>query len=208
MLAAVRAVAPRAAAVCVLAATLAAHGARGDELRAWRLVFDPAASQVSFELGATLHTVRGRFALREGEVRFDPRTGAVTGRVVIDAASGDTGNATRDRNMHRDVLESERHPEIVLVPERVEVARSGPEALEGVLHGRIEIHGGSHPVAIPLEARRLAADRARVEGGFEVPFVAWGLRDPSNFLLRVDDTLDVRFAAAATLLPAPALPLP
>ena len=208
MLAAVRAAGTRVAAVCLLAAALAPGGPAAEELRGWRLVFDPAASEVAFELGATLHTVRGRFALREGEVRFDPRTGAVAGRVVVDAASAATGNATRDRNMHADVLESERYPEIVLIPERFEVARSEEKMLAGVLRGRMRIQGASHPVAIPLEARRLGPDRARIGGSFQVPFVAWGLQDPSNFLLRVEDTVRVRFDAAARLLPAPALPRP
>jgi polyisoprenoid-binding protein YceI len=190
----------RSAAAWALAAVLlGAGGLRAEDALPWRLVLDPAESEVRFELGATLHTVHGGFALREGEVRFDPASGAVSGRVVIDAASGATGNATRDRNMHARVLESQRYPEIVLVPERIEVSRFDGDALEGVLHARIQIHGGSHPVAIPLEARRVAPDRGHVEGSFQVPFVAWGLEDPSNFLLRVDPTLAVHFAVNGRL---------
>ncbi len=191
----------RAAAACriVAAWTLAVTCAHAEGTASWRLVLDPAATEVRFELGATLHTVRGSFALREGELRFDPASGAIAGRVAIDAASGETGNALRDRNMHDQVLESRRYPEIVLIPERIEVARFGGESLEGVVHGRIEIHGGSHPVAIPVEAARVGPGRGLVEGRFEVPYVAWGLEDPSTFLLRVDPTLTVRFAAAGEL---------
>src|SRR5262245_50046339 len=201
MLAAVRAAAIcRIAAACVAVAwTLAAPCAHAQGAPPWRLVLDPAASEVHFELAATLHTVRGSFALRAGEVRFDPASGAIAGRVAIDAASGVTGNARRDRNMHEQVLESRRYPEIVLTPERMEVTRIGGESLTGVIHGRIEIHGGSHPVAMPVEAARIAPGRARVEGRFEVPYVAWGLEDPSTFLLRVDPSLVVRFVAVGDL---------
>ncbi len=200
----------RAGAVCriVAAWTLAAACAHAETGAPWRLVLDPTATEVHFELGATLHTVRGSFALREGELRFDPASGAIAGRVAIDAASGETGNRRRDRNMHEQVLESRRYPEIALIPERIELTRSGGESLAGVVHGRIQIHGGSHPVAIPVEATRIAPGRGRVEGRFEVPYLAWGLEDPSTLLLRVDPSLQVRFVAVGDLTGAAAASTP
>ncbi len=99
-----------ALAVGALVAAFAAADSEAQSGPSWRLVLDTQATKVRFELGATLHTVRGSFAVREGSVRFDPASGAMEGRVVIDAASGETGNGKRDENMHAWVLESDRYP--------------------------------------------------------------------------------------------------
>jgi hypothetical protein len=39
----------------------------------------------------------------------------------------------------------------------------------------------------------------RVEGTFTVPYVAWGLRDYSNFVLRVAPTVDVQLDVVGRL---------
>ena len=62
--------------------------------------------RIGFELGATLHTVRGQFQLTSGDLTLDLEAGELGGRAVVDARSGDTDNATRDANMHEQVLES------------------------------------------------------------------------------------------------------
>ncbi len=184
------------------AAWIAAFASADSEAQSglpWRLVLDSQETEVRFELGATLHTVRGSFDVREGAVRFDPTSGAMEGRVVIDAKSGETGNGKRDENMHAWVLESDRYPDIVLLPERLEASEVGSDSLRGVVHGRVEIHGGSHPVTISVKGRRTAPGRGLVEGDFEIPFVEWGLTDPSIFLLRVDKVISVRFRAVGAL---------
>jgi polyisoprenoid-binding protein YceI len=166
----------------------------------FRLVLDPAATEISFTLGARLHTVRGRFALAAGELRFDPDTGAASGEIRVDARSGDTGIDRRDRVMHEQVLDSAAHPLLVLRPERIEVARREPDALAGTLLGRFEVRGGSHPIELAFEGAR-EGGRARVAVRFDVPWVAWGLPDPSSFVLRVEKTLAVSVSAAGTLAP-------
>ena len=159
------------------------------------LTLDPAASEVTFTLGATMHTVKGSFAVSEGVVRFDPATGQASGEVVVDLTSGDTGNDKRDRDMHRKVLESDRYPRAVFTPTRVEGDVGGGEV---ILHGRLELHGASHEVAIPA---RVSVQGGRVEatGSFRVPYVDWGMEDPSTFLLRVDEHVDVTVRAVGTL---------
>jgi polyisoprenoid-binding protein YceI len=165
----------------------------------FRLVLDPAAADISFTLGARLHTVRGRFALAAGEVAFDPDTGAASGEIRVDARSGDTGIDRRDRVMHEEVLDSAHHSLLVLRPERIDVTRREADALAGTLHGRFEVRGASHPIELAFEGSRQGA-RARVGVRFDVPWVAWGLPNPSNLLLRVDETLAVTVSAGGTLV--------
>jgi len=80
---------------------------------------DPAKSAVQFTLGALLHTVHGTFRIKSGAVRFDPNSGKASGQISVDVRSGNTGEGTRDRQMHANVLESERFPDAVFSPDRI-----------------------------------------------------------------------------------------
>lgn len=162
------------------------------------LVLDPSHTRVGFVLAATLHTVRGELDLVRGELRFDPAGGGVAGEIVVDARSARTGIGARDRDMHERVLESARFPEITLRAERLEVLRRDAASAELKLHATLEIHGAAHPVAIPARVTVLAEDRLVVEAAFRVPYVAWGMRDPSSFVLRVAKEVDVSVRAEAT----------
>src|SRR6266851_7213892 len=76
--------------------------ARAEDLS---LNLDPTQSTVGFTLGAFLHTVKGTFALKQGTITFDSATGQAGGNVVIDLASGQSGDAKRDANMRNNVLQ-------------------------------------------------------------------------------------------------------
>jgi len=183
----------------------AAHGAGAAGPEAGgpgRLVLDPDASRVSFVLGATMHSVKGSLRVERGEIGFDPEGGVADGRVVVDARSADTGSGLRDRNMHRDVLESERYPEIVFLPERIAVPRRTDEEADVELSGVIEIHGARAPLTVPASVRR-EGDHLRIEAEFSVPYVAWGMRDYSNFVLRVAPEVEVSLDLVARLVEPP-----
>jgi polyisoprenoid-binding protein YceI len=163
------------------------------------LVFAPESTHVEFTLGATMHEVQGTLKLVRGELQFDPAGGAASGSIVLDARSAQTGNGRRDRTMHAEVLESEKYPEIEFRAERLELTRQAADRGEAVLHGHVRIHGGEHALAIPAHLEREADDGIRVRAEFAVPYVAWGMRDVSNFVLRVDPHVTVRVDATATL---------
>jgi polyisoprenoid-binding protein YceI len=184
-----RALAPCLAALALAGAPAAAEGV---------LRVDPQRSAVRFELAATLHTVYGEGRVLRGELRFDPAGGPASGAVVVDARSFATGIAARDRNMHEQVLESGRFPEIRFEAERLEVEGRGPDAARVVLHGALEIHGGRRALAVPARVAR-EGGALRVEASFAVPYVAWGLRDVSNLLLRVADTVQVQLELVGEL---------
>lgn len=165
-----------------------------------RLELDPEETEITFELGATLHTVHGTARLSEGVVVFDPETGAASGELVVEAGTAETGNENRDEDMHRKVLESEVYPEISFRPTafRGELDWEGESRVE--LDGTLAIHGDEHPLT--LEAP-VDVDGQRVEATieFEVPYVAWGMKDPSKFLLKVDKKVTVRVFAVGTVAP-------
>ena len=81
---------------------------------------DPAQTSVKFTLGDVLHTVRGTFRLKRGSLEFDPASGGISGEIVVDAKSGESGSGMRDRKMNKEILESDRYPEIAFHPDRKE----------------------------------------------------------------------------------------
>jgi polyisoprenoid-binding protein YceI len=145
---------------------------------------DPAKSAARFTLAATLHEVKGVGKVLGGELRFAPEGGAASGTVRVDARSFRTGIEARDESMHQQVLESERFPEIRFTAERLDVRARTADAAEVVLHGVLELHGASHAIDVP-GTLKLAGGELHVAAAFTVPYVAWGLRDLSNFVLWV-----------------------
>jgi polyisoprenoid-binding protein YceI len=162
------------------------------------LAMDPAESKVHWTLDTTLHTVHGTFNLKSGVLRFDSQTGKAAGDIVIFATSGATGNDSRDARMHKEILETAKYPDIVFHPSQIEgkVAASGPSDVQ--LHGVISIHGNDHQLVAPVHAE-LNGQHWKGTTKFEVPYVSWGIKDPSNFLLKVKKvvTVELEFSGSA-----------
>jgi len=179
-------------------------GAASGVAAEWRIEVDPLRTSVSFTLKATMHSVHGTAAATSGGISIDPDTGAATGEIVIDATSAETGNHSRDKKMHRKVLVTIDHPQIVLRIRRLDghLARQGSS--EVTLHGEIEILGQAHAITIPLEVEIVGGDFT-AHGQFDIPYVEWGLKDPSTFILRVAKEVQVEVTAEGTVLP-PAVP--
>ena len=154
------------------------------------LNFDPAQTTVDFTLGDVLHTVHGSFRLKTGQVRFDPATNSISGELVVDAPSGNSGSTGRDRKMHKEILQSVRYPEVTFRPDRVDgkVLASGRSAVQ--VHGMFGILGVEHEITVPAQVD-LAPDHWSLAVHFAVPYVKWGLKDPSTFILRVEKTVDI-----------------
>jgi len=168
------------------------------------LRLDPAKTSASITLSATFHSVHGKFQLRRGELRFDPASGKVSGEVVLDATSGTTANDGRDHKMHKDVLESAKFPDISFRPDHVEgkVSDSGTSTVQ--VHGQFGIHGAEHELTVPVEVR-FEHDHWKASTHFEVPYVKWGMKNPSNLVLHVGDSVEVEFEGEGALQ-APSFP--
>lgn len=169
-----------------------------DASPAWVFEIDPEASSVTFELGATLHTVEGAAEVRDGSVRFDPARGTASGRIDIAAQSLDTGNENRDEDMHQKVLESAQYPEIYFEAERMSGAFEPEGQSRVTLEGAFGIHGDEHPTSLIFDVR-VEGERLTASTEFEVPYVEWGMEDPSRFLLRVEKHVTVVIEAVGTL---------
>jgi hypothetical protein len=62
----------------------------------------------------------------------------------------------------------------------------------------LTIHGASHQVTIPLQVTVSGAELSG-KGKFIVPYVDWGMKDPSNFLFKVNKTVEIDFEAVGRM---------
>lgn len=150
----------------------------------YHLELAPETTRINWTLSDPLHTVKGTFKLKRGDIHFDPESGKASGQVIVDATSGESGSEARDGRMHRNVLESKKYPEVGFTPDRVEgkVELAGTSNVK--LHGIFRIHGADHEITVPVQVtakeNQLAASLR-----FDVPYVAWGMKDPSVLFLKV-----------------------
>ena len=167
------------------------------------LELNPDHTQVNITLGDILHTVHGTFKLKRGTVKFDPATGQASGLVVVDATSGDTGNHARDKKMHKDVLESAQYPEITFTPRQVEGQVYPEGEFKVQVLGTFAMHGASQPLTLVVQAH-MTGGQLRADTRFTIPYVNWGMKNPSNLFLRVNDSVDITIHATGLIKPAAA----
>ena len=162
------------------------------------LGLDPAQSKLHWSLGTTLHTVHGTFTFKNGTLHVDTATGKASGEIVVHATSGDSGNDSRDKKMHNEVLESGRYAEVIFRADRVE-GKILPQGIFMVqLRGLFILHGSEHELTVPVQAE-LAGDHWTGSAKFSVPFIDWGLKNPSNFLLKVNHAVDIELEMKGSL---------
>jgi YceI-like protein len=172
------------------------HAARSAEQIV--LSVDSAKSTVHWSVESSLHTVHGTFHVKRGIISIDPATGKASGEIVVDARSGESGNEGRDRRMHKEILESSQYTEVVFRPDRADgtVVAQGDSSLK--LHGIFSLHGRDHELNV-LTRATLGEGQWKGTAAFEVPYIDWGLKNPSNFLLKVKPVVDVHLDLAGAV---------
>src|ERR1700676_334195 len=160
---------------------------------------DPAQTSVKFTLGDVLHTVRGKFELKRGSLEFEPASGKISGEIVVDAGSGNSGSGMRDRKMNKEVLESSRYPEIVFHPDRIEGTVAGQGKSSVKVHGMFNIHGVDREITVPAEVE-MSADHWNATVHFTVPYARWGMKNPSTLFLKVNDSVEIDLKAAGNVV--------
>jgi polyisoprenoid-binding protein YceI len=181
-------------ALCTFTALLAISAAAQDTA----FQVDPAESTVKFTLGDVLHTVHGTFKVKHGALQLEP-DGKMSGEIVVDAASGDSGNGMRDRKMNKEVLESALYPEIRFRPDRVEGAVASAGKASVMVHGIFSIHGTDREINVPANLET-TAERWSVNVHFTVPYQKWGMKNPSTLFLKVNDSVEIDLAASGNVV--------
>lgn len=159
---------------------------------------DPGTTQIRWNLGATLHRVHGTFNLKSGVLTFDPSTGMAEGEILVDAASGQSGNKSRDKKMQREVLESTTYPQIFFHAMKVSGTLKPGAAEDMTVEGTFNIHGADHPLKLQVHLQQNGHEITATTH-FTVPYVAWGMKDPSTMMLHVKKQVEVDVVSRGTI---------
>jgi polyisoprenoid-binding protein YceI len=162
------------------------------------LALDPQQSTIHWTLDSTLHTVHGTFLLKRGNVHVDSASGKATGEIVVVAASGESANDSRDKKMHQEILESGKYPEITFRPDRIDGRLPANGSWTATIHGTFALHGAEHELTVPIQGE-FSGDHWKGTAKFTIPYIQWGLKNPSNFLLKVNPEVDVELDMAGAM---------
>ncbi|WP_051967296.1 YceI family protein [Kitasatospora mediocidica] len=136
-------------------------------------VLDPAESTVLFRHSAMwgLVAVRGEFGVisGHGELSAD---GSAHGRLVIDAASLDTGNAKRDTHLRSaDFFDVQAHPQLVFDARSVTATTADSATVDGTL----TVRGTTKAMSFTAHAAEAGADVVTLTAELKVDRADFGL---------------------------------
>jgi len=162
---------------------------------------NPPECSVAFALSGTGHEVKGTFHVQSGSIQFDRSAPKMSGLIVVSAISGESGDKGRDKKMHSDVLDSEHFADITFAPQTYQgtIAPSGDSTIQ--VMGTFNLHGTPHDLTVPMQVHIEGAN-VTAKGKFVVPYVKWGLKDPSIFILKVAKDVQIDLTLVGTLAPA------
>jgi len=160
-------------------------------------VVNPDGSGVKMTLNTTHEVVIGTFHVQSGSIEFDRSNSKMSGSVIVLAGSGKTGNDSRDKKMYKDILRIEQHATISFEPKTFAgaIASSGDSTIQ--VTGNFILLGTPHEITIPMVVH-LDGASATAKAHFVVPYVQWGLKNPSFLIWKADDdvAIDLNLAGA------------
>ena len=161
----------------------------------------PDTSEVGFALNGSGHHVEGSFHVQEGTIQFDSSAQTISGSIVVAAGSGNSGEASRDKKMNSEVLNSDQFAEITFAPRSYtgKLAPTGDSTIQ--VSGVFTLHGSAHDITVPMQVH-IAGSSLEAKGQFVVPYVKWGLKDPSIFILKVAKQVDIDLDLKGGITPA------
>ena len=151
---------------------------------------NPEASSVAFSLGGNAHHVDGTFHVQSGSIDFDRSAAKLSGSVVVAAGSGNSGDNGRDKKMNTDVLDVAHYADVLFVPQSYQgtIAASGDSTIQ--VSGAFTLHGTPHELTVPMQIH-IEGTNLTAKTHFTVPYVKWGLKDPSIFILKVAKEVEI-----------------
>jgi len=151
---------------------------------------NPDASEVKMTLKTTHELVNGSFHIQSGLIEFDRSNPKMSGLVIVLPNSGKTGNGSRDKKMYKDILMVEQFATVTFQPETYSgnLAPSGDSNIQ--VTGIFTLLGTPHEITVPMKIHIEGAG-ATAKGHFVVPYVQWGLKNPSFLIWKADDDVAI-----------------
>lgn len=180
-----------ALAVLLCASVSMAYEAFGQNIT---LQLDPAQTKILWTLPAVLHIVHGTFQLNSGTMTFNTQTGDASGLFTVNENTGQSGDNTRDGRMKKSILKTAKYPTATFQPTHVSGAFHANGGSSLTVDGIFHLYGADHPVQLVFQVN--TTDKAvTAMTKFNIPYVAWGMHDPSTLFLRVDKSVQMEIDA-------------
>jgi polyisoprenoid-binding protein YceI len=153
-------------------------------------VVNPDASQVKMTLNTTHEVVNGTFHIQSGSIGIDRIAPKMSGAVVVLAGSGNTGNGSRDKRMNKEILKVEQYATVSFEPKSFTgaIAQSGDSTIQAT--GTFTLLGTPHEITLPILVH-VEGTAATAKAHFDVPYIQWGLKDPSFFIWKADPKVSI-----------------
>ena len=161
-------------------------------------VVNPDASEVKMTLKTTHEIVNGTFHVQSGSIEFDCSTPKMSGSVVVLASSGKTGNDSRDKKMNKDILKVGQYATVFFEPKTYTgaIAASGDSTIQ--VTGIFTLLGTPHEITVPMLVH-LNGLSTTAKANFVVPYVQWGLKNPSFLIWKADNDVAIDLNLAGTI---------
>jgi len=159
---------------------------------------NPEASDVKMTLNTTHEIVNGTFHVESGSVEFDRSNPKMSGSIVVAAGSGKTGNGSRDKKMAKDILKVEQYATVSFEPKTYSgtIAASGDSTIQ--VSGTFTLLGTPHEITVPMQVH-LDGASATAKGHFVVPYVQWGLKNPSFLIWKAENDVAIELNLVGTI---------
>lgn len=154
------------------------------------LAVNPDASEVKMTLNTTHEVVNGTFYIQSGSIEFDRSASKMSGSVVVLAGSGKTGNDSRDKKMNKDILKVVQYTTVSFAPKAYTgtIAPSGDSTIQ--VSGVFTLLGNPHDLKIPMQIH-IDESKATARAHFVVPYVQWGLKNPSFMFWKAENDVAI-----------------
>jgi YceI-like domain len=148
------------------------------------------ASEVKIKLNTTHEVVNGTFHVQSGSINFDRTASHISGIVIVAAGSGKTGNDSRDKKMNKDILKVDQFATVSFAPKTYTgtIAASGDSTIQ--VGGVFTLLGTPHDLTIPMQIQ-IDGSKATARAQFVVPYVQWGLKNPSFMFWKAENDVAV-----------------
>ena len=95
-------------------------------------------------------------------------------------------------------MKAQTYPTVTFAPTKFsgQVKESGDST--GQVDGTFTLIGQAHPISVPMNVHT-EGDRFSATGEFTIPYVDWGMKDPSWFVLKVEKQVKVQLKLSGTV---------
>ena len=151
---------------------------------------NPDASEVKIKLNTTHEVVNGTFHVQSGSIDFDRSAPRMAGTVIVAAGTGKTGNDSRDKKMKKEILRIAQFATVSFAPKAYAgiIATSGDSTIQ--VSGVFTLLDVPHDLTIPMQIHT-EGPKATAKAHFVVPYVQWGLKNPSFLIWKAENNVDV-----------------